>query len=158
MLNWHCPSCSFANINGRPASTAFLCGICCSAVPSCSAAVMLICHASFSLYIMTACSLSQRHLRVYASITIRHVLAINEQISMVAMHRWVECDCRAACAVMGFVGTWVGQALIGGIGLLRTGVCALLLQAGSLALAAVIYRCACPVHLHMPAVLQNACP
>lgn len=48
--------------------------------------------------------------------------------------------CRAACAVMGFVGTWVGQALIGGIGLLRTGVCALLLQAGSLALAALIYR------------------
>ena len=41
---------------------------------------------------------------------------------------------------MGFVGTWVGQALIGGIGLLRTGVCALLLQAGSLALAALIYR------------------
>ncbi len=27
---------------------------------------------------------------------------------------------------MGFVGTWVGQALIGSIGLLRTGVCALL--------------------------------
>ena len=48
--------------------------------------------------------------------------------------------CRAACAVMGFVGTWVGQALIGSIGLLRTGVCALLLQAGSLALAALIYR------------------
>ena len=48
--------------------------------------------------------------------------------------------CRAACAVMGFVGTWVGQALIASIGLLRTGVCALLLQAGSLALAAVIYR------------------
>ncbi|KAL0048832.1 hypothetical protein WJX82_000311 [Trebouxia sp. C0006] len=47
---------------------------------------------------------------------------------------------RAACAVMGFVGTWVGQALIGSIGLLRTGVCALLLQAGSLALAALIYR------------------
>ncbi|KAL3150048.1 hypothetical protein ABBQ38_013398 [Trebouxia sp. C0009 RCD-2024] len=47
---------------------------------------------------------------------------------------------RAACAVMGFVGTWVGQALIGSIGLLRTGVCALMLQAGSLALAAVIYR------------------
>ena len=41
---------------------------------------------------------------------------------------------------MGFVGTWVGQALIASIGLLRTGVCALLLQAGSLALAAVIYR------------------
>ena len=41
---------------------------------------------------------------------------------------------------MGFVGTWVGQALIGSIGLLRTGVCALLLQAGSLALAAMIYR------------------
>lgn len=41
---------------------------------------------------------------------------------------------------MGFVGTWVGQALIGSIGLLRTGVCALMLQAGSLALAAVIYR------------------
>ena len=41
---------------------------------------------------------------------------------------------------MGFVGTWVGQASIGGIGLLRTGVCALLLQASSLALAAVIYR------------------
>ena len=41
---------------------------------------------------------------------------------------------------MGFVGTWVGQALIASIGLLHTGVCALLLQAGSLALAAVIYR------------------
>lgn len=41
---------------------------------------------------------------------------------------------------MGFVGTWVGQALIASIGLLRTGVCALLLQASSLALAAVIYR------------------
>ena len=49
-------------------------------------------------------------------------------------------SCRAACAVMGFVGTWVGQALIRSIGLLRTGLCALLLQAGSLALAAIVYR------------------
>ena len=57
-------------------------------------------------------------------------------------------ECRAACAVMGFVGTWVGQASIGSLGLLRTGVCALLLQAGSLALAAVIYRCAGTSHLH----------
>ena len=48
--------------------------------------------------------------------------------------------CRAACAVMGFVGTWVGEALGSSIGLLRTGVCALVLQAGSLALAAVSYR------------------
>lgn len=48
--------------------------------------------------------------------------------------------CRAACAVMGFVGTWVGSALIASIGVLRTGVAALVLQAGSLAVAALIYR------------------
>lgn len=43
---------------------------------------------------------------------------------------------------MGFVGTWVGQALIASIGVLRTGVAALVLQAGSLAIAALIYRSA----------------
>ena len=70
--------------------------------------------------------------------------------------------CRAACAVMGFVGTWVGQALIGGIGLLRTGVCALLLQAGSLALAALIYRSVshhakCLLHSYVEQMHQQHC-